>query len=90
MVLKVEFDEAFERRFRELAMKKYGYSKGSIKKAGEEAIQSWIEEEEEIESPISEDPIEAISGIMKHVKKTSVELQHEAWDGVVKKHAHRY
>ncbi len=30
-----------EARFRELAMKKFGYGKGSISRALEEAIQSW-------------------------------------------------
>ena len=88
MVLKMEFEEELERKFRELAMKRYGYSKGSIKKAGEEAIKSWIDEEEEL--PSEEDPIRSIRGILKHVKKTSVELQHEAWEGIIKKHAHRH
>jgi hypothetical protein len=31
-------DEDLEKEFRELAMKKFGYSKGSIKKATESAI----------------------------------------------------
>ena len=46
MVLKIEFNKEFERKFRELAMRKYGFSKGSIKKAGEEAIKIWIELED--------------------------------------------
>ena len=33
MGIKVDLDEELEREFRELAMKKFGYSKGSIKKA---------------------------------------------------------
>jgi len=79
MVLKIEFNKEFERKFRELAMRKYGFSKGSIKKAGEEAIKIWIELEDR-ELPKIKDPIEAISGIMKKLrgKYTSVELQHEA------------
>ncbi len=31
------------------------------------------------------DHLDSLTGILKHVKKTSVELQHEAWKGIVKK-----
>ena len=78
MVLKVEFEKEFERKFRELAMKKYGYSRGAIKKASEEAIEIWIEMENR-DLPKIERPIKNIRGIMKNLKGryTSVELQHE-------------
>lgn len=60
-------------------MKKFGYAKGSIKKAGEEAMKEWIKLEEN-NIPKLNDPIESIRGMMKHLKGkiTSVELQHEA------------
>lgn len=79
MVLKIEFTKEFENKFRELAMKKFGYAKGAIKKAGEEAMKEWIKLEEN-NIPKLNDPIESISGMMKHLKGkiTSVELQHEA------------
>jgi hypothetical protein len=32
-----------EEKFRQLAMKKYGYGKGSLSKALEEALNAWIE-----------------------------------------------
>ncbi len=32
-----------EERFRQLAMKKFGYGKGSLSKALEEALNAWIE-----------------------------------------------
>ena len=78
MVLKIEFDEKFEKKFRELAMRKYGFYRGSIKKAGKEAIDSWIKSEEKL--PSVKDPIKLIEGILisERGKKTSVELQHEA------------
>lgn len=78
MVLKVEFDEKFERKFRELAMRKYGFYKGSIKKASEEALSSWINSEEKI-LPSIDDPINLIRGILKSEKgkKSSVDLQHD-------------
>ena len=79
MVLKVEFDEEFEKKFRELAMRKYGFYKGSLKKASEEALSSWMKSEEKI-LPSIEDPIKLIRGILRSEKgkKSSVELQHEA------------
>ena len=79
MVLKLEFDKELEQQFRKEAMKKFGYSKGSIKKAGEEAIQRWIGESK-AELPRTHDPLKSLVGCMKHLrgKITSVELQHEA------------
>lgn len=76
MVLKIDL-ENMEKKFRELAMRKYGFYKGSIKKAGNEAIKLWIELEEPV-LPTIKNPINSIKGIMKHVKKRSVELQHES------------
>ncbi|MGQ9552329.1 MAG: hypothetical protein ACUVUE_07880 [Candidatus Bathycorpusculaceae bacterium] len=35
--------EELEQRFRALAMKKFGYGKGSISKALEEAMHCWVE-----------------------------------------------
>jgi len=78
MVLKLEFDKELEQKFREVAMRKFGYSKGSLKKAGEEAIQNWIKDKNRLH--IVEDPVNLIEGILSHLKGkyTSVELQHEA------------
>ncbi|MFQ5531805.1 MAG: hypothetical protein ACE5ES_04280 [Candidatus Nanoarchaeia archaeon] len=77
MTLKVDFNEEFERKFRELAMRKYGFSKGSIKKASKEAIKLWIKGENE-DLPEIKDSIGSIRGIIKNVKNNSVGLQHEA------------
>lgn len=35
-----------ERKFRETAMKKYGYSKGALKSGLEEAIEDWLKKHE--------------------------------------------
>lgn len=79
MTIKVEFEGEFENKFRELAMKKYGFSKGAIKKASKEAIQNWIKIED-IQLPKVKDSIKTIKGIMKELrgKYNSVELQHQA------------
>ena len=79
MVLKLEFDKELEQKFREVAMRKFGYSKGSIKKAGKQALKDWINVNNE-DLPHVKDPFKSIRGCMKHLrgKYTSVELQHEA------------
>lgn len=86
MVIKVEFSEDFENGFRELAMRRFGFSKGAIKKASEEAIRKWIKEEDR-NIPKLEDPINAVRGMMKNLrgKYSSVELQHEGWKLWIKK-----
>ena len=79
MVIKVEFPKELEHTFREFAMRKYGFSKGSIKKASEEAINDWVETQAN-DMPKVHDPIALLDGMLKHLKgkMTSVELQHEA------------
>ncbi|MBI5392395.1 hypothetical protein HZA96_00875 [Candidatus Woesearchaeota archaeon] len=81
MVLKLELQSENERKFRELAMRKYGFSRGAIKKAGEEALKRWIKQEDRGTLPRKDrDPLKSLYGAMKHLhgKKTSVQLQHEA------------
>lgn len=81
MVIKVDLDAKLEKRFRELAMKKFGYSKGSIKKATETAIRKWATEETvaEKKGEKNSSSVSLIAGGLAHLKgkKTSVELQHE-------------
>ena len=80
MVIKVDLDEKLEKRFRELAMRKFGYSKGSIKKATESAIRKWATEETAAEKAEKKSSsVSLIAGGLAHLKgkKTSVELQHE-------------
>ena len=82
MGIKVELDEELEKRFRELAMKKFGYSKGSIKKAMESAIKMWTEEEKfqppRKKKKNGKNAVDLLVGLLKDVKhKSSVEEQHE-------------
>ena len=78
--LKVYLNEDIEKYLRKVAMEVYGYGRGSISKAVEDAIKKWLLEYEillrEIEIP--KDPVKAIRGMLKNVKKSGVELQHEA------------
>ena len=80
MSLRLEIDKELEKRFRETAMREFGYGKGSLKKASEIAISKWVIERSK--RPIKEvkDPITLVKGILSKYKGkyTSVELQHEA------------
>ena len=79
MSLMVQLDEKLEQHFRKHAMKKFGYGKGAIKEAVEDAVRLWMYSTEDENIP--EVPIDVIVGMMAHVKnKTSVQLQHEASD----------
>lgn len=78
--IKIKISDEVEEAFRKAAMKTYGYGKGSISQAAQKAIMNWITENIEIE--IMEDPIKSMSGLMKNVKKSSLDLQHEAWKNV--------
>ncbi len=82
MSLRVDLDRELERKFRELAMRRYGFSKGAIKKAAETAIKKWTYEEKITETmkKKGKSGVNLIVGGLAHLrgKKTSVELQHEA------------
>ena len=78
--IKVYISDELERKFRETAMRLYGYGKGSLSVACEKAISMRLSQASEILNiaELIEDPIEAIYGMLSHVKKSGVELQHEA------------
>ena len=86
--MKIKIPDNLDNLFRRIAMKKFGYRKGAISYAAKEALEDWTATEE-IPDKI-EDPIEAISGIMGHVKKSSVQLQHEAWDYIAEKYDKKF
>jgi hypothetical protein len=78
--IKVYVQDDMEEKFRRLAMMVYGYRRGSLSKAAEEAIRQWITEHEGLLKGVNvpEDPVGAIRGVLAGVRKSGVELQHEA------------
>ena len=78
--IKVYVRDEVEEKFRRLAMMIYGYGRGSISKAAEEAFVNWMIQHESMlkEVDIPEDPVGAIRGLLAGLKKSGVELQHEA------------
>ncbi len=79
--VKIQLSDDIEQEFRQKAMQEYGYSKGSLSIAAQTAITAWttqIKTVKEItakENPA--DPVKTIRGMLKHVKKSSLQLQHE-------------
>ncbi len=53
METKVYIDDKVGEKWKETAMKRFGYGRGSISKAAEEALKFWITNEERIENTIS-------------------------------------
>lgn len=78
-LLKVVISDTVEQNFRKTAMERFGYSKGALSRAAEEALDQWLEMPGEFVEELQAlgNPVKAISGMLKHVKKSSVELQHQ-------------
>lgn len=78
--LKVYVSDEVERKFREAAMRLYGYGRGSLSIASERALLDWASRvSQAMPAPDSiEDPVASIYGLLSHVKRKGVELQHEA------------
>ncbi len=85
--IKVYISDGLEKRFREMAMRLYGYGRGSLSIASEKAFTAWLSQVSEVLDVAEsiEDPVEAIYGMLSHVKKTGVELQHEAREARARK-----
>jgi uncharacterized protein YggL (DUF469 family) len=77
MSLRIHIDQNLERKFREAAMRRFGYGKGALSKAAEEAILKWISTVESESLSFEGDPVEAIDGLLSDIDIDSVELQHE-------------
>jgi len=78
--IKVYISDEVEKKFREAAMRLYGYGRGSLSTASEKAILAWLSQVSEVLEVTEsiEDPVETIYGMLSQVKRTGVELQHEA------------
>lgn len=76
--IRVQLPDDLEKKFRETAMKCFGYGKGALSKAAEEAFRNWITSAGKEKLKFKGDPVKAIEGMLKDVDLDSVELQHAA------------
>jgi len=79
--LKLYVDDQVENSFRRAAMKKFGYGRGALSRAAEEALARWSEGSEISDELLDtvQDPVSTIEGLLKHVKGvSSVDLQKQA------------
>ena len=75
--LRLQLRSDLERRFREAAMRRFGFGKGSLTRAAEQAIEKWVSSAKE-GVRFEGDPVKAIDGILADLRMNSVELQHSA------------
>jgi hypothetical protein len=62
-------------------MRRFGFGKGALTRAAEQAFERWLRSAEEYVQ-FEGDPVKAIDGILGDMKLSSVELQHSvrrAW-----------
>jgi len=76
--LKVQLSKEKAQKVREVAMKQFGYAKGSISKAINEALDEWMQKQVRSKKQPGPD-WESIRGVLKDIKMGSVELQHNAF-----------
>ncbi len=69
--IKVEVDETLARKFRKRAMERYGYKKGAMKKAVEEAMRKF--------SMLGKADWASLRGVLSKRGVGSVDLQHSIW-----------
>lgn len=79
-MIRVKVDEKLERKFRELAMQEFGFGKGALSKAAEEAILLWMATVEKGKIIFEKNPVEAIDGLLSDIEIDAVELQHKIKD----------
>lgn len=84
--IKVQVSDEVEKRFRHIAMHRFGYTKGALSLAAERAFSEWAGFDEEIIQDVRKiikkvsvkDVASEIRGLLRDVKgKTSTELKHD-------------
>ena len=81
--LKVKISDETEKKFREAAMHEFGFQKGSLSIAADKALSNWARKHEDLDRLRKiarekiKDPVSSMRGVLKHVKMSSIDLQHE-------------
>ena len=83
--IRLQLRDEIEKRFREAAMRRFGFGRGALSRAAEQAIEAWLSAATETVQ-FEGDPVKAIEGILSEVSLDAVELQHSVrklWAGRV-------
>lgn len=73
---RIQINEELESKFREATMRKFGYGKGSLSRAAEEALQKWLLFVGVEDHAFEGDAVEALDGLLADLNLDSVVLQH--------------
>lgn len=85
--LKFTVPDEVEEQFRQRAMEQFGHKRGSIGKAGEEAVSTWLAEQNiDVEVTPSQNPLLTKRGHLSHVDMGSVELQESVGEMLLDQH----
>ena len=77
--MRIYLPEDLERKFRKASMENFGYSRGSFSKAAEQAVRDWVRTREvSTHVQVPSEPVKVLRGLLRHVKKGSVQLQHKS------------
>lgn len=86
-ILEFTIPDDVEERFRQRAMERFGHKRESIEKAGEEAISTWIAEQNVgTECLQSQNPLLTKRGRLGDVDTGSVELQESVGELLLEQH----
>lgn len=75
--IKFTVPDRVEDQFRRQAMERFGHKRGSVGKAGEEAMRQWAAqmEDAQVKTVVPSDSVGAIAGMLADVDEDSVALQ---------------
>ncbi len=85
--IKFDVPDEMEDRFREWAMKRFGHKRGSLGKAGQEALSVWVAEQDiELDLKPAHSPLTTKRGSLSHVELSSTELKHSVGETLLDQH----
>ncbi|MFC5969711.1 hypothetical protein ACFPYI_00055 [Halomarina salina] len=85
--IKFDVPDELEDRFREWAMKRFGHKRGSLGKAGEEAVSVWVAEQDiDLEITPAQNPILSKRGALSQVEASSTDLKHSVGEMLLEEH----
>lgn len=85
--LRAQMPKEKAQKVKETAMKEFEYSKGAISMAITEALDDWLHKKQAAQPKNRKPDWGAVTGALKEIKMSSVELQHHSFQQSKTKHA---